>query len=277
MSSLQNKRMNIVITGSTRGLGFATATRLLFEGHRVTISSESGADVTKALERLETAGVQARGMRCDISCEDDVRALLDLAREGGRDVDAWVNNAGIAGVTGGTDQLHTDDLMRLIDVNIKGTCLCSVHALRAFQMQGHGRLLNVVGRGEKSPVPFSNSYGPSKTWIRSFTLAMAREVKGSKIAVCTFQPGLVHTQLTLAIRVVRGHEHRAKFLGTLQRFLGNEPEIPADAMASVITGKMRNGKAYRAPVLLPSLRRLVSPPRPIEIAMTTIEPEQDAH
>ena len=116
--------------------------------------------------------------------------------------------AGMPGVTGRTDQLPTRDLLRLVDVNIKGTCLCSVHALRVFQSQGHGRLLNVVGRGEKSPVPFANAYGPSKTWIRSFTLAMAHEVRGSRILVATFQPGLVHTELTLNVRVVRGHEHR---------------------------------------------------------------------
>ncbi len=268
--------MNIVITGSTRGLGFAAARRLLSEGHRVTICSESAADVTQALERLENAGLQARGIRCDISSEDDVRALVMFAREGGRDIDAWVNNAGMPGVTGRTEQLPTSSLMRLIDVNIKGTCLCSVHAMRAFRMQGHGRLLNVVGRGERSPVPFANSYGPSKTWIRTFTLALAREARGSKIAVCTFQPGLVHTQLTLNVRVVRGHERRVRFLAAVQRFLGNEPEIPGNAMARVITGRMRNGRAYRAPVWRPTLRRLFSPPPPIEITTRMIEPGADS-
>jgi glucose 1-dehydrogenase len=272
-----NKRMNIVITGSTRGLGFAAAQRLLSEGHSVTISSESGTDVTQALEQLETMGLRARGTRCDISSEDDVRELVRFAREGGLEIDGWINNAGMPGVTGRTDQLPTATLAQLIDVNIKGTCLCSVHALRMFQAQGHGRLLNVVGRGEKSPVPFANAYGPSKTWIRSFTLAAAREVKGSNIAVATFQPGLVHTKMTLGIRVVRGHEHRAKYLGALQRFLGNDADIPGDAMAAIITGDMKNGEEYRAPLFGPIVRRLFSLPPKFDIDTVVIDPESDDH
>ena len=264
--------MNIVITGSTRGLGFAAARRLLSEGHSVTISSESGADVTHALESLESVGLQARGQRCDIARENDVRALIRFARDDGREIDGWINNAGMPGVTGRTDQLPTADLQRLVDVNIKGTCLCSVHAMRVFQSQGHGRLLNVVGRGEKSPVPFANAYGPSKMWIRSFTLAMAHEVRGSRIAVATFQPGLVHTELTLTVRVVRGHEHRTRYLAALQRFLGNDPDIPGDAMARVITGSMRNGKEYRSPVIGPALRRLLRPPAPINVRTQVIKP-----
>jgi NAD(P)-dependent dehydrogenase (short-subunit alcohol dehydrogenase family) len=265
--------MNIVITGSTRGLGFATAKRLLADGHDVVISSESAEDVDRALADLAGSGFSARGTRCDVSSEPDVRALVKFARDGGRGIDGWINNAGVPGVTGRTDQLPTTALMQVIDVNIRGTCLGSVYALREFQRQGHGRLLNVVGRGEKSPVPFANAYGPSKNWIRTFTLAMAREVRGSQIAVGTFQPGLVHTRLTLGIRVVRGHERRTRALGALQRWLGNEPQVPGDCLAGVISGPMRNGKAYRAPVLVPALRRLLSPPPPIDIATTVLEPE----
>lgn len=268
--------MNIVITGSTRGLGLAAARRLLSEGHSVTISSESGVDVTETLEQLEKSGLQARGIRCDITVDEDVRSLVHFAREGGRDIDAWVNNAGTPGVTGRTEQVPVADLVKLIDVNIKGTCLCSVHALRAFRLQGHGRLMNVTGRGAKSPVPFSNSYGPSKTWIRSFTLGMAHEVRGSKIAVCTFDPGLVRTELTLHVRVVRGHEHRTRYLGAMQRFLGNEPAVPGNALARIVTSSIRNGKAYRAPVLLPALRRILSSPDRIDLTTQVVEPESDS-
>lgn len=268
-------RVNIVITGATRGLGFATAWRLLSAGHEVTICSEDHADVEQALESLRAAGSTACGVRCDISSEKEVRGLVRFAREGGRSVDAWINNAGVPGITGRTDQLPAAHQMRVIDVNIRGTCLCSIHALRRFQAQGHGRLCNVVGRGEKSPVPFSNSYGPSKTWVRSFTRAMAAEVQGSAIAVCTFQPGLVHTQMTLDVTVVRGHEARLRALPAIQRYLGNEARVPADSLAKIITGDVRNGRAYRAPVLRPALRRLfVRPPR-VSISAEVIEPEAD--
>ncbi|UCG73013.1 MAG: SDR family oxidoreductase [Chromatiales bacterium] len=267
--------MNIVITGATRGLGLAAARALLARGHTVVICSEDGDDVARALDTLQRDGLPARGMRCDICSEQQVIDLLGFAQADGQPVDAWINNAGMPGITGRTDQIPTAYLQRLIDTNIKGTCLCSVHALRLFHAQGHGRLLNVLGRGATRPVPFSNSYGPAKTWIRSFTRAIATEVRGTNIAVATFQPGLVHTQMTLDVQVVAGHEHRMKLLPAAQRYLGNEPEFAGEHLARIITGNMRNGKAYRLPVLGPALRRLIAGAPAIPITTRTIDAETD--
>jgi glucose 1-dehydrogenase len=267
--------MNIVITGSTRGIGFAAARQLLRKGHAVTLCSEDEADVTTALASLEQEGLTARGLRCDISVDADIEALLNFAREDDREIDAWINNAGMPGVTGRTDELPTDYLRRVIAVNIQGTCLGSVYALRAFHAQGHGRLLNVIGRGASSPVPFANAYGPSKTWIRTFTRAIARELRGTNVAAATFQPGLVHTQLTLEMTVVKGHEHRTRLLPTTQRYLANSPAFAGHCMARTISGPLRNGKAYRVPFVRRSLRRLISPPASIEVATHVIEPETD--
>ena len=92
--------MQIVITGSTRGIGFAAAQRLLTDGHSVTICSEDEADVERALNALCQAGHAARGIRCDVSLENDVLALLRFAQDGGQSIDAWINNAGMPGITG---------------------------------------------------------------------------------------------------------------------------------------------------------------------------------
>ena len=181
--------MNIVITGSTRGIGFAAARKLLHDGHAVTLCSEDESDVIQALAALEQDGLTARGA--------------------------------------------------------------------------------------SSPVPFANAYGPSKTWIRSFSRAIARELQGTKIATATFQPGLVHTKLTLEVTVVKGHEHRTKLLPATQRYLANSPDFAGDCMARTITGPMRNGKAYRVPFVRRSLRRLIAPPPRIEVATHMLDPETD--
>ena len=267
--------MNIVITGATRGLGLATARRLLSNGHSVVICGEDEDDLNSALDELQSSGGQASGTRCDITSESDIVRLLEFARADGCPIHAWINNAGLPGITGRTDQLPTAYLQQLIDTNIKGTCLASVHALRLFHEQGHGRLVNVIGRGAKAPVPYSNSYGPAKTWIRSFTRAIAAELEGTGIAACTFQPGLVRTRMTLDVKVVSGHEDRLKWLPVTQRYLGNTPEFVGDRLARLVSGPMRNGKAYGVPILRPALRRLLGDSPTVAITTRTLEPETD--
>ena len=268
--------MNIVITGATRGLGLATARVLLTGGHTVVLCSEDDNDVGETLDALARDGLPARGTHCDIRQEQEVLDLVRFARADGQDIDAWINNAGLPGIIGRTDEVPTAYLQQVIDTNIKGTCLCSVHALRAFHTQGHGRLVNVLGRGEKTPVPFSNSYGPAKAWIRSFTLALAEEVRGTNVAVATFQPGLIRTQMTLDVRVVRGHEPRLRRLPRTQRYLGNDPEFAGEHLARIVTGDVNNGKAYRVPMLGPALRRLLGGAPEVAITTHTIEPENDS-
>lgn len=267
--------MNVVITGATRGLGLAAARRLLADGHDIVICSEDAGDVARALAELARDRLHARGLCCDISSEADIMDLVALARADGRAVDAWVNNAGLPGITGRTDQLPAAYLERLIDTNIRGTCLGSIHALRLFHAQGHGRLINVIGRGAKSPVPYSNSYGPAKTWIRSFTRAIAVELRGTHIAACTFQPGLVRTRMTLEVQVVRGHEHRLKRLPVMQRYLGNTPEFVGARLAKLVCSELRNGRAYGVPVIRPAIRRLFGRAPEIAITARTIEAETD--
>jgi NAD(P)-dependent dehydrogenase (short-subunit alcohol dehydrogenase family) len=269
--------LNIVITGATRGLGLATARHLLAAGHDVVICSEDEADVNRAMSGLTEGNNRVRGRRCDIQAEVEIRELLDFARENGKPIDAWINNAALPGITGRTDELPTAHLQRLIDTNIKGTCLGSVHALRTFHSQGFGRLVNVIGRGAKGPVPYSNSYGPAKAWMRSFTRAIALELTGTNIAACTYQPGLVRTRMTREVDVVRGHEQRLRLLPLTQRYLGNTPEFVGAHLARVVCGDLRNGRAYTAPVLGPALGRLFRPEPPMAITTRTIDPEKNPH
>ena len=89
-----------VVTGSTRGLGFAMARLLGQRGATVVLASRSGVDVAAAVERLHTEGIAASGRRCDTGELADVEALRDEALGRGT-LDIWVNNAGASGVTQG--------------------------------------------------------------------------------------------------------------------------------------------------------------------------------
>ena len=109
-----------VVTGSTRGLGFAMARLLGQRGATVVLASRSGVDVAAAVDRLHTAGIAASGRRCDTGELADVEALRDEALGRGT-LDIWGNNAGASGVFGPTASTPVDDFTRVVRTNILGT------------------------------------------------------------------------------------------------------------------------------------------------------------
>lgn len=183
-----------VITGSTRGLGYAMARLLGRHGAAVVVASRSEADVDSAVERLRAEGITASGRRCDTGDLADVEALRDAALELGT-LDIWVNNAGAAGVYGPTASTPVDDFAGVVRTNILGTFHGSRVALPVFLAQGHGDLVNVYGHGDRGPVLQQNAYASSKRWVRQFTETVRAETQGTGVRVHGFNPGLVITDL----------------------------------------------------------------------------------
>ena len=214
-----------VVTGSTRGLGFAMARLLGHQGAAVVLASRSDVDVAAAVERLHTEGIAASGRRCDIAELADVEALRDEALSRGS-LDIWVNNAGASGVFGPTASTPVDDFTRVVRTNILGTFHGSRVALPVFLGQGHGELVNVYGQGDHGPVALQNAYASSKRWVRQFTQTLRLETKGTGVRVHGMNPGLVMTDLLGHIRSQPGYDHR---LGALQVVVGLWGQTPDDA------------------------------------------------
>lgn len=226
MAGLLESRV-AVITGGTRGLGYAIAEAYAAEGAAVVVASRSPDAVARATKRLESAGCRASGLACDVSDMAQVRALADHARDTFGRLDIWVNNAGIAGAFGPTLGTPAEHFMRVIQTNIVGTYNGSRVAMQHFVAQGRGKLINLVGRGDRKPTPLQNAYAPSKAWVRSFTLALAEEYRTSGVGVFAFNPGLVVTELLTEVEVVPGYAERLRPLETVIRLWGNLPAIPA--------------------------------------------------
>jgi NAD(P)-dependent dehydrogenase (short-subunit alcohol dehydrogenase family) len=249
-----------VITGGTRGLGFAMAHAYAREGARVIIGSRTTAAVDQALEILRSEGHNVEGLACDVSDSQDVKALAELAtRRFGR-LDIWVNNAGIGGPYGPTIDLTRPDFEAVIKTNILGTYYGSLSAMRHFISQGSGKLINIIGAGAKRPIPYQNAYASSKTWIRNFSLALSKEVYRSGIEVIIFQPGLMDTELIRNVDVIQGYEERLKPFGTVIRMLGKEPGEAAEKAvwlaSSATDGK--NGLQSRTGGMLTMLGKVSS-------------------
>lgn len=224
----------VVVTGSTRGLGLAIARAVVGEGGRVVVASRSADAVERAVAEL---GHGAAGRPVDVARPEDHRALLDLALERFGRLDAWVNNAGRSGIYGPTPAIPDADVLGVLDTNIRGVYLGSMTASRHFLQHGGGKLVNVLGRGAKGPVPYQNAYASSKAWVRAFTLALAEETKGSGLGVFAFNPGLMRTDLVGEVRAVRGSEGRLAPFRTVLRMWADEPDVAAAEAVRLVSSE----------------------------------------
>lgn len=223
-----------VVTGSSRGLGFAMARLLGESGATVVVASRSDADVAAALGRLRADGVAAFGRRCDIADLGDVEALRDEALAHGT-LDVWVNNAGASGVYGPTASTPVEDFTRVVHTNILGTFHGSRVALPVFLGQGHGDLVNVYGHGDEKPVPLQNAYASSKRWVRQFTETLRTEVKGTGVRVHGMNPGLVVTDMLGRVTAQRGFERRLGALQIVVGLWGQSPDAAARPLLGLVT------------------------------------------
>src|SRR3954447_12495290 len=141
----------VVITGSTRGIGFGMAREFLRRGHDVVVSGRGDAAVEQAVAKLRpeaTGGASVWGQACEVSDPAQVRKLWERAVAHFGRVDVWINNAGIA--PPGRKPLHQHSLEHVasaVSVNITGLMACCHVAIQGMLAQGGGQVWNMEGFG----------------------------------------------------------------------------------------------------------------------------------
>ena len=266
----------VVVTGSTRGLGLAIAQACSAAGAAVVVSSRRADAVDATVSALRAAGGQAAGMACDVGDLAQVAALRDLTLARFGRLDVWINNAGVSGVYGPTLDVPVDTFENVFRTNMLGVYYGSIVALQHFVDRRQGKLINMLGAGDRGVRPLQNAYGSSKVWVASFTKTLAKEYRNAGVEVIAFNPGLVITEMLSEVDVVPGYEQSVQPLRTVVQLWGNPPETPARRavwLASSATDG-RNGLVERqlstlamlTGVLRAGLRRLTNtPPRPFTL------------
>jgi glucose 1-dehydrogenase len=217
----------VVITGGSRGLGYAIAEVYARAGAKVVIASRTQHAVDKAVRILQENGAQAEGLACDVSDIQQVEALAEFAIRTFGQLDIWVNNAGLSAPYGPTAHIPSAEFLNVIDTNITGTYNGSVVAMRYFAAQKSGKLINLLGRGDSGSIPLQNAYSSSKVWVRNFTKTLAKEYSNSGVDVFGFNPGLVKTDMLRNVHAMSGYEDKMNPLRFVAMLWGNGADVPA--------------------------------------------------
>lgn len=217
-----------VITGGSRGLGFAIAQTYARAGAKVVIASRTPRAVDLAVDSLRASGYQATGLACDVADMAQVEALAQHAIQTFGRMDIWVNNAGLSAPYGPTVHIPRRDFITVINTNIIGTYNGSIVAMRHFLAQKSGKLINLLGRGDKGSIALQNAYSSSKVWVRNFTKTLANEYRNSGVDIFGFNPGLVRTEMLSNVHAVAGYEEQMNPLRFVAMLWGNDADVPAE-------------------------------------------------
>jgi glucose 1-dehydrogenase len=227
MTDLILKEKIAVITGGSRGLGLAIAQMYARAGAKVVIASRTSRTVDQAVDSLRASGYQAEGIVCDVADLQQVEALAQHAIQTFGRIDIWVNNSGLSAPYGPTVHIPSKDFLTVINTNIIGTYNGSVVALRYLLAQKNGKLINLLGRGDKGSIALQNAYSSSKVWVRNFTKTLANEYKNSGVDIFGFNPGLVKTDMLSNVHALKGYEEKLNPLRFVAMLWGNEADVPA--------------------------------------------------
>lgn len=185
----------VLITGSARGIGAATAALFADSGYNVVINyNTSEAEALSLCETLLTKGHNAIAVKADVSNRDEAEFLFDEAKKAFGGVDVLVNNAGIAQQKLFTD-ITVQDYDRMFNCNVKSVFNCCQCALPYMIHNKNGRIINISSMWGIVGASCEVHYSASKAAVIGMTKALAREVAPSGITVNCIAPGVIDTPM----------------------------------------------------------------------------------
>lgn len=190
----------VIVTGASRGIGAAIASRLADDGYGVIVNYAADADGAESVaSTINAKGGRALAVQADVASEDDVEAMFGRARQMGP-ITALVNNAGSLGEVAPMDEQEADDLTQLMQVNIVGSMVCAKHAVRAMSTAYGGKggsivtMASVAAKappGTKGMVPYEATKGALVTFARG----LSNEIAPDGIRSNSVSPGVIDTDM----------------------------------------------------------------------------------
>jgi 3-oxoacyl-[acyl-carrier protein] reductase len=182
-----------VVTGSSKGIGYAIAHALAEAGANVLVSARNAEEVAKAARELNDLGNgQVLGVACDVREHDDVRRLIGRAVEEFDGVDVLINNAGV-GAFAAVDEMPIEKWEQIIETNLNGVFYACHEAIPHMKRRKGGWIINIGSLAGKNPFAGGAAYNASKFGLVGFSEALMLDVRQEGIRVNYIMPGSVAT------------------------------------------------------------------------------------
>ena len=239
----------VVITGSARGFGYAMLELFYKKNFNVVIVDINESSINEAKEKLSKINSAGKVLdyKADITNELDVNNLINYVLKNVETIDIWINNAGVNQPDKPIWDLDSKDINRLIDIDLKGTILCSKLIVPVMIKQGSGQIFNVEGYGSNDAKMLGLSiYGTCKRAITYFTEALAKEVKTKNLNICVgkITPGIMITNF---ISTSLGDGEKIDLpekTKNVYNILGDYPETIANFMVNKIVNNNKNNVKF---------------------------------
>jgi short-subunit dehydrogenase len=220
---------NIVITGSTRGLGLEMAKEFMKSGCNVTISGSKPESYPNAREKLKDFEPKYIYIACNVRNIADIQNLWLKSVEKWGSVDIWINNAGQNCPRESLWDTPDDFIDAVVDTNIKGVMYGSKVAVENMLKQGHGQIWNMEGLGSNDMmIEQTILYGTSKRALTYFTKGLAKELKDSPVKAGRLSPGMMLTEfITKSPTGEKSSVTQDKQFRKVFNTLGDKPETVA--------------------------------------------------
>jgi NAD(P)-dependent dehydrogenase (short-subunit alcohol dehydrogenase family) len=236
----------VVVTGSTRGIGYGLADSFLARGCRVVLHGRTADGLAAAAERLAARhGTALRGRIAvcagDAADPDTHRRLWESTVAAFGRVDIWINNAGVGHPDRHLADLDPETVAQVVDIDLKGLVYGCQTAIRGMKAQGFGQLYNMEGFGSDGMVrPGLTVYGAAKAAVRYLNKGLAAELKGSPVQAGALSPGMVATEfISSQYRDDPAAFERAKRIFNI---LADRPETVTPWLADKVLAKRRSGR-----------------------------------
>jgi NAD(P)-dependent dehydrogenase (short-subunit alcohol dehydrogenase family) len=182
-----------LITGGSRGIGWATAQAFAGAAYSVIITGRDDARLKKAVAELKGTAESIEGLNCEVSDPASVHKLVETVRQRHSSIDVLVNNAGVAHELLDVEKLPLETWKQVIDTNLTGTFLVTQAALPL--MKAGSTIVNNLSVAAVQPFAGMSAYNASKFGALGFTKALREEVRKQGIRVLGLIPGATSTEI----------------------------------------------------------------------------------